>query len=62
MTGFEFSKVVTTMKYENKTAAYEPSLLAGIEIAAEDLKVVVSPSPVNRFTFPTGNRHWTPPR
>ncbi len=45
MTGFEFSKVVTTMKYENKTAAYEPSLLAGIEIAAEDLKVVVSPSP-----------------
>ena len=25
MTGFEFSKVVTTMKYENKTAAYEPS-------------------------------------
>ena len=27
MTGFEFSKVVTTMKYENKTAAYEPSLL-----------------------------------
>ena len=45
MTSFEFSKVVTTMKYENKTAAYEPSLLAGIEIAAEDLKVVVSPSP-----------------
>lgn len=45
VTGFEFSKVVTTMKYENKTAAYEPSLLAGIEIAAEDLKVVVSPSP-----------------
>ena len=59
MTSFEFSKVVTTMKYENKTAAYEPSLLAGIEIAAEDLKVVVSPSPDEQVHIESVGHYWT---
>lgn len=45
VTGFQFHEAVTTVKYENKTAAYETSQFSGIDIAAEDLKVVVSPSP-----------------
>ncbi len=42
--GFDFMRTVTTMKYEQKTAAYETALLEGIDIAAEDMKIVVSPS------------------
>lgn len=41
---FDFYRTVTTMTYEQKTAAYEPSLLNGIDLSAENLKVTVSPS------------------
>lgn len=44
LTGFDFYRTVSTMTYQQKTAAYEPSLLDSIDIAAEDLKVTVSPS------------------
>ena len=45
LNGFDFMRTVTTVKYEQKTAAYEPALLEGIDVAAEDMKIVVSPSP-----------------
>lgn len=38
LTGFDFYRTVSTMTYQQKTAAYEPSLLDSIDIAAEDLK------------------------